>query len=666
MKEEDPEQKEQSPLNGYGESPEGPPGDARSLMYELKVHQEELKTQNEELQEAQIELARARDRYKELFDSAPIGYLVLDGIRTIREANHTASSLLGIPRKDLIGAHFSRFMDREAADIYHVHMTEVLDKGTQQSRELVFRRPDGSLFHGHLETSPYEDSLYGNGWRIALVDITERKRAEQAVRDSEERQRFALEASHTGAWDLDLGDHTAFRSLEHDRIFGYTEILPQWTYAMFLNHVLTEDRNEVDAKFRHAIETKSDWSFECRIRRTDGEVRWIWAAGRHIADVTGTLRRLAGIVQDITERKQAEEALRKAKDELEERVKERTYELYTESLYARSLIEASMDPLVTISIDGKITDVNRATEDATGVSREQLIGSDFSDYFTEPEKARAGYKEVFQQGLVRDYPLELKHRDGQVTPVHYNATLYRDETGKIMGVFAAARDITERKQAEAALRRLASELVMAEERERKRIAGVLHDDIAQILAAIRMRLDLLQGVPSDQRDNQVLKEAKSFLLQTIQETRALMNDLGNPVLFDLGLKSACEALADRLMEKSHVRIRCDIRDAYKDLNPDVKILLYQVVRELLNNVVKHSQAKNAQLLISMDKGHFRVQVRDDGVGFDPQTLGKPTVEGGYGLYSIRERLIAIEGSLRIESSPGNGTTVTASLPETLD
>ena len=98
----------------------------------------------------------------------------------------------------------------------------------------------------------------------------------------------------------------------------------------------------------------------------------------------------------------------------------------------------------------------------------------------------------------------------------------------------------------------------------------------------------------------------------------------------------------------------------------MKTILYQVVRELLNNVVKHSRAQNAHVLIDMEDGHFRVKVTDDGVGFDPQTLGAPTVEGGFGLYSIRERLIAIDGSLRIESAPGTGTVVTAVLPAALD
>ncbi len=120
--------------------------------------------------------------------------------------------------------------------------------------------------------------------------------------------------------------------------------------------------------------------------------------------------------------------------------------------YNRSLLEASLDPLVTIGPDGKITDVNAATEAVTGCARAALIGTDFSDYFTDPEKARAGYQQVFREGFVRDYPLELRHRDGHITSVLYNASVYRDENGNVVGVFAAARDITKRKHAEEALR----------------------------------------------------------------------------------------------------------------------------------------------------------------------------------------------------------------------
>ena len=126
------------------------------------------------------------------------------------------------------------------------------------------------------------------------------------------------------------------------------------------------------------------------------------------------------------------------------------------SQYARSLIEASLDPLVTISPEGKITDVNEATVKVTGIAREQLIGSDFSLYFTEPEKAREGYQLAFAEGLVADYALTIRHADGKLTDVLYNASVYKDTQGDVLGVFAAARDITDRKRREAILQEIRS------------------------------------------------------------------------------------------------------------------------------------------------------------------------------------------------------------------
>ena len=196
-------------------------------------------------------------------------------------------------------------------------LEELHHRGLPVRYEKEYIRKDGSRVPIELLVHLVKD-LSGNPlhYYSFITDITQRKRAEVMLRENEDRLRFALETSHTGAWDLDLVDHTAFRSEEHDRIFGYSGLLPQWTYEMFLDHVLAEDREMVDVKFRHAIETKGDWSFESRIRRADGEVGWIWAAGRHRAGASGSLTRMAGVVQDITEQIKAREELKRKNDNL--------------------------------------------------------------------------------------------------------------------------------------------------------------------------------------------------------------------------------------------------------------------------------------------------------------------------------------------------------------
>ncbi|MFC2111241.1 PAS domain S-box protein, partial [Bacteroidota bacterium] len=142
------------------------------------------------------------------------------------------------------------------------------------------------------------------------------------------------------------------------------------------------------------------------------------------------------------------------------------------SQYARSLIEASLDPLVTISAEGKITDVNEASIKATGIPRKKLIGTDFSNYFTEPQKAREGYLQVFDKGFVANYPLTIKHKNGDLTDVLYNASVYKDDKGNVLGVFAAARDVTEQKWA-IALRKANKELTKQNKGIEKRAAELI-------------------------------------------------------------------------------------------------------------------------------------------------------------------------------------------------
>ncbi len=280
--------------------------------------------------------------------------------------------------------------------------------------------------------------------RLYSMDISERKAADSqkeavlaALRESEAKLNRAQEIARLGSWELDVAKNILSWSDEVYRIFGLQPQEFDATYEAFIESVHPDDRAGVDGAYSGSLrEGRDSYEIEHRIiRRSDGEIRHVHERCEHIRNAAGVVVRSVGMVHDITERKKAEAALIDLAAQKQA------------SQYARSLIEVSIDPLVTISANGKITDVNEATVKATGVPRGELIGTDFFRYFTEPEKAEQGYLQVFALGAVTDYQLTIKHRNGQLMDVLYNASLYKDAQGKVLGVFAAARDISARKQA---------------------------------------------------------------------------------------------------------------------------------------------------------------------------------------------------------------------------
>ncbi len=395
---------------------------------------------------------------------------------------------------------------------------------------------------------------------------------------------------------------------------------------------------------------------------------------------------------------ESEEALKKSHEELERRVQRRTaellkvndelaaeiserkraeQELHKASLYARSLIEASLDPLVTISHGGKITDVNKATEVVTGVVRENLIGSDFSTYFTDPQKADEGYRKVLSEGSVTDYPLTIRHTSGCTTDVLYNATVYRNEAGEVQGVFAAARDVTEHNRMDkelqalhaalerraAQLRSLASELTLAEQRERRRLAQLLHDHLQQLLYAARLSITTIKRKAADKDLQAMIQQLDSLIGQCIDESRSVTLELSPPVLYDAGLVPALEWLARQMQLIYGLMVKVQAEAQAEPEAEDIKVLLFQSVRELLFNVVKHAGAENASVkMSSAPDRQVRIDVVNKGAGFDVEHAQTNGDKAGFGLFSIRERLEQMGGRLEVHTAAGQGTSVSIFAP----
>jgi|GEM_PF-2361999 len=317
--------------------------------------------------------------------------------------------------------------------------------------------------------------------------------------------------------------------------------------------------------------------------------------------------------------------------------------------YNRSLIEASLDPLVTISSEGKITDVNEATIKVTGISRENLIGADFADYFTEPEKARDGYKEVFSKGVVTDYPLTIRGKDGKLMDVLYNASVYKDAEGNILGVFAAARDITERKKMEDNIKKLNETLrqrvidLNNANKELETFSYSVSHDLRAPLRAIDGFSDAVLEDYFDKLDD-TGKKYLTIIRKGAQDMGQLIDDILDFSRFSKKELAASlidmNNLVNEILEE--LKLTCAGRQiqfnigslplAYGD-----RPMIRQVLVNLLSNAVKFTQSKEKTIIeISGQSGENEniYSVKDNGAGFDETYADK--------LFGLFQRLHAAD------------------------
>jgi len=303
--------------------------------------------------------------------------------------------------------------------------------------ELRFRHKNGStvwvICAGHV----VEWDAQGRAVRMVgcHVDITALKRAEDEIRREELQKDLALAVGELGAWRLDLATGKTWRSLRYDQIFGYPTLLPEWTYEMFLSHVLAEDRGAVAESYGNALSNKTDWDFTCRIRREDGEVRWIWARGKPELNKRHEPVALVGLVQDITARKHAEETLRQSEERF------------------RTLYENATIGLYRTTPDGSILLANPTLVTMLGFSSfEELSAKNLETDSFEQSYARSEFLErVEGTGEVKGLEAAWTRRDGTQVFVRESARAIRDSDGKTLFYDGTVEDITERKQAQDAL-----------------------------------------------------------------------------------------------------------------------------------------------------------------------------------------------------------------------
>jgi PAS domain S-box-containing protein len=402
---------------------------------------------------------------------------------------------------------------------------------------------------------------------------------------------------------------------------------------------------------------------------------------------------IESVSTEISSRKEAEEALKGVRDQLEDRVERRTAELTaanellkqeiterkrvmealrkSEERY-HSVVEDQTELICRFKPDGKLTFVNNAYCRYFGKETNELLGRQFIPHVlgenrSDVERFLAA---IGAKNGVESQEHSIVGADGEIRWQQWSIRPVCDEQGGPVEFQAVGRDITGRKRAEERLllyhrrlRSLASTLSLAEQQERRRIATEVHDHIGQNLAFAKIKLGtVLASSPSDELRQEVDTVVK-LVDEAIQDTRALVSELGSPILYELGFVPAVEWLAQQMRKRHGIVTDFEDDGHLKPLSDDVRVLLFQAVRELLANVVRHSEARTAKVSIVKNGNQIRVDVEDDGIGFNLAEVGPSADQNArFGLFSIRERLEPLGGQINAVSEPGKGTRVTLNGP----
>ena len=364
-------------------------------------------------------------KFEGLLEAVPDALVGVDHAGVIRFVNRQTELLFGYDRGDLIGAPLETLVPESLRPVHEVHregyVAAPFTRTMGQDRELHGRRRDGTQLPVDIALS-HTDTEDGPLVIAAVRDITGRKKTEEAHQQSEQLAAIVEYSDDAIIGKTFDGIITSWNPAA-ERMYGYSaDEITGKSIDLLSSPGQAGEMHTILARIRAGQPVER---LETTRVRKDGSAITVSLTVSPIHDRHGAIIGASTIARDMTEQREASEA-------------------------ARSMMESSLDSLVAISAEGKITDANQATVKLTGVSREQLIGTSFSDYFTDPAKAEEIYQQVFTEGMAVDYPLTLRHRNGHVTltEVLYNASVYRDTHGKVLGVFAAARDVTKQVQAQ--------------------------------------------------------------------------------------------------------------------------------------------------------------------------------------------------------------------------
>jgi PAS domain S-box-containing protein len=476
------------------------------------------------------------------------------------------------------------------------------------------------------------------------VFVEERKRAEEKLRESEERLRLAAGAGKMFAFDWDAVTDVIVRSGESGRILDIDEATSgQQVWAQ----VHPDDREKLTAAMAVLSADNPQFQVSHRMVRPDGTVIWVERNCRAHFDKQGKLRRIVGMVADVTERKRTEVALR----ESEERLRM--------AAQAGRMYAFEWDPTTDLILRSReCADIFFWLDNPTRDTSQDFVARLHPD-------DREAYK-CKEVGITPENPgYRTSYRalrpDGTAIWLEASGHAIFDSQGRILRIIGMVTDVTERKLGEAAFTTLSRRLIVAQEQERFRIARELHDDLGQRLALLRIGLEEFEqnttGLSSEAREKlHNIAEVASEVCSNIDD---VSHQLHPSQLDILGLLPSLRGFCREFSEQHHLKVQFVHHDIPRQIPKDVTLCLFRIAQEGLRNIVKHSGATEAKVELSGQDGGINLGISDSGTGFNPESVEG---EAGLGLISMRERLGLVGGHLIVESEPSHGTRIRVLVP----
>ncbi len=508
----------------------------------------------------------------------------------------------------------------------------------------------GRTFHA-LMSATLHDGVISS----MMMDITDRNKMERVLSRREKSFLKAQEMAHLGYWEWDIRNNRITWSDEVYWIYGVDREMPL-TNEILMQAIHPEDRQYHDKLTAEWLNNRGGEPFEYRIIRPDGDIRYMYAAGEVACGESGEPVKFMGIVQDVTESKLRERA-----------------RLESDQRFPATFEQAAVG-IAYVAPDGRFLRINQKFCDIVGYPQSEMARLSFQD-ITHPDELDADLEYVrhLLAGEIATYSMEKRYcqKDGELVWVNLTVSLLKDDAGQPKWFVFVVQDISARKQVEQAvldyqrrLKDLAAELTRTEERERRNIATELHDNVGQSLAAMRMQLATARKETPGRKVGAILNDVSETLREAIQDTRNIITELTSPTLNELGLSAALtEWLREKVGDRYGLETRFSDDGEPKPLSEDSKMILFRSVRELLLNAVKHASAHQVSVTFQRKGATVRIVVEDDGIGLVDGKIPKQKIgEGGFGLFSIEERIKDIGGSLAIESLSGQGVKATLMAP----